>query len=116
MRRCSAVRWQAWPRPRPCAPASRGRRAPLPGGAAGSLRPAPAPHVPARPGDPRPVGLPAAGSGRREGRGRRLVGAALAAAQHDQRVFDDLTELGLAEGPLTPRIALGLLEQLPRTA
>ncbi len=50
------------------------------------------------------------------GRGRRLVGAALAAAQHDQRVFDDLAELGLAEGPLTPRIALGLLTELPRTA
>jgi geranylgeranyl reductase family protein len=49
-------------------------------------------------------------------RGRRLVGAALAAAQHDQRVFDDLAELGLAEGPLTPRIALGLLAQLPRGA
>jgi flavin-dependent dehydrogenase len=46
------------------------------------------------------------------GRGRRLVGAALAAAQRDRRVFDDLTELGLAEGPLTPRIALGLARQL----
>jgi len=58
----------------------------------------------------------AAEGGRREGRGGWIVGAALAAAQHDQRVFDDLTELGLAEGPLTPRIALGLLRQLPRTA
>jgi flavin-dependent dehydrogenase len=56
------------------------------------------------------------GSSGPSGRGRRLVGAALAAAQHDQRVFDDLAELGLAEGPLTPRIALGLLTQLPWTA
>jgi flavin-dependent dehydrogenase len=56
------------------------------------------------------------GGGGAEGRGRRLVGAALAAAQHDQRIFDDLAELGLAEGPLTPRIVLGLLTQLPRTA
>jgi flavin-dependent dehydrogenase len=58
---------------------------------------------------------PAAGRGG-PGRGRRLVGAALVAAQHDQRVFDDLAELGLAEGPLTPRVALGLLAQLPGTA
>jgi flavin-dependent dehydrogenase len=48
------------------------------------------------------------------GRGERLVGAALAAADRDRRVFDDLTELGLAEGPLTPRIALGLVGQLTR--
>jgi hypothetical protein len=58
-------------------------------------------------------GAAGGGEGRR---GRRLVGTALAAAQHDQRVFDDLAELGLAEGPLTPRIALGLLAHLPRTA
>jgi geranylgeranyl reductase family protein len=50
------------------------------------------------------------------GRGRRLVGAALAAAQRDQRVFDDLADLGLAEGPLTARVALGLLTELPRVA
>jgi hypothetical protein len=48
------------------------------------------------------------------GRGRRLVGAALAAAERDRRVFDDLTDLGLAEGPLTPRIALGLVSELAR--
>jgi flavin-dependent dehydrogenase len=57
-----------------------------------------------------------AGTSGPSGRGRRLVGAALAAAQHDQRVFDDLAELGLAEGPLTRRIALGLLTQLPRSS
>ena len=48
------------------------------------------------------------------GRGPALVGAALAAAERDQRVFDDLTELGLAEGPLTARIVTGLLAQLAR--
>jgi hypothetical protein len=63
-----------------------------------------------------PAQSAAAGRSGPSGRGRRLVGAALAAAQHDQRVFDDLAELGLAEGPLTPRIALGLLTQLQRTA
>jgi hypothetical protein len=69
-----------------------------------------------------PSGTDSSGLGRRSrvagtsGRGRRLVGAALAAAQHDQRVFDDLAELGLAEGPLTRRLALGLLTQLPRSS
>src|SRR4051794_11346325 len=48
------------------------------------------------------------------GRGRALVGAALAAAQRDQRIFDDLAELGLAEGPLTARVVSGLLRQLAR--
>jgi hypothetical protein len=57
-----------------------------------------------------------AGTSDSSGRGRRLVGAALAAAGRDQRIFDDLAELGLAEGPLTPRITLGLLRELPRTA
>jgi hypothetical protein len=51
----------------------------------------------------------AAGGG---GRGRRLVVAALAAGGRDQRVFDDLAELGLAEGPLTARAVSGLLLQL----
>jgi menaquinone-9 beta-reductase len=46
------------------------------------------------------------------GRGRRLVVAALAAGGRDQRVFDDLAELGLAEGPLTARAVSGLLLQL----
>jgi geranylgeranyl reductase family protein len=46
------------------------------------------------------------------GRGRRLVVAALAAGGRDQRVFDDLAELGLAEGPLTARAVTGLVRQL----
>jgi menaquinone-9 beta-reductase len=48
------------------------------------------------------------------GRGRRLVVAALAAGR-DQRVFDDLAELGLAEGPLTVRAVSGLLRELARS-
>src|SRR3954449_12091341 len=57
----------------------------------------------------------APGGGGREpgGRGRRLVTAALAAGR-DQRVFDDLAELGLAEGPLTARAVSGLLRELLR--
>ncbi len=49
------------------------------------------------------------------GRGRRLVAAALAAGGRDQRVFDDLAELGLAEGPLTARAVRGLLLELLRS-
>jgi menaquinone-9 beta-reductase len=48
------------------------------------------------------------------GRGRRLVAAALAAGARDQRVFDDLAEMGLAEGPLTGRVVTGLLLELAR--
>jgi flavin-dependent dehydrogenase len=48
------------------------------------------------------------------GRGRRLVVAALAAGGRDQRVFDDLAELGLAEGPLTARAVSGLVLELLR--
>jgi hypothetical protein len=57
----------------------------------------------------------APGGGGREpgGRGRRIVSAALAAGR-DQRVFDDLAELGLAEGPLTARAVSGLLRELLR--
>src|SRR4051812_36228577 len=47
-------------------------------------------------------------------RGRRLVRAALAAGR-DQRVFDDLAELGLAEGPLTVRTVSGLVRELLRS-
>ncbi len=55
------------------------------------------------------------GGGREPGgRGRRLVTAALVAG-HDQRVFDDLAELGLAEGPLTARAVSGLLRELVRS-
>jgi menaquinone-9 beta-reductase len=58
----------------------------------------------------------APGAGGREpgGRGRRLVTSALAAGR-DQRVFDDLAELGLAEGPLTARAVSGLLRELLRS-
>ncbi|MCP9946833.1 geranylgeranyl reductase family protein [Streptomyces somaliensis] len=38
----------------------------------------------------------------------RVVGAGLRAAAADQRVFDDLVELGLARGRFTPGLALGL--------
>ncbi|MFP8908435.1 hyaluronate lyase, partial [Streptomyces atacamensis] len=41
-------------------------------------------------------------------RGRRTVEAALRASAADQRVFDDLVELGLARGRLTPALAFGL--------
>jgi menaquinone-9 beta-reductase len=57
---------------------------------------------------------PGADGGQSGGRGRRLVAAALAAGR-DQRVFDDLAELGLAEGPLTLRAVSGLLRELPRS-
>jgi flavin-dependent dehydrogenase len=56
-----------------------------------------------------------AGRGPGSGRGRRLVGAALAAGGRDQRVFDDLAELGLAEGPLTARAVSGLVLELLRS-
>jgi geranylgeranyl reductase family protein len=49
------------------------------------------------------------------GRGRRLVVAALVAGGRDQRVFDDLAELGLAEGPLTTRAVSGLVLELLRS-
>jgi flavin-dependent dehydrogenase len=51
------------------------------------------------------------GGGGTGGRGRRLVTAALRAG-HDQGVFDDLAELGLAEGPLTARAVSGLVREL----
>lgn len=41
-----------------------------------------------------------------------VLGAGLAAAAHDQRFFDDLVELGLARGRITPRIARGLAASL----
>ncbi|MGZ4649350.1 MAG: hypothetical protein ACXV3A_02260, partial [Kineosporiaceae bacterium] len=67
--------------------------------------------------DARASGPDAAGPGLdvSGGRGRRLVAAALAAGGRDQRVFDDLAELGLAEGPLTARAVRGLLLELLRS-
>jgi menaquinone-9 beta-reductase len=56
-----------------------------------------------------------AGSGTSAGRGRRLVVAALGAGGRDRRVFDDLAELGLAEGPLTARAVSALVLELLRS-
>ncbi|PJE97269.1 hyaluronate lyase [Streptomyces carminius] len=41
-------------------------------------------------------------------RGRLVLAAGLRASAADQRVFDDLVELGLARGRLTPTVAFGL--------
>ncbi|WP_407562225.1 geranylgeranyl reductase family protein [Streptomyces sp. 184] len=41
-------------------------------------------------------------------RSARIIEAGLRASAADQRVFDDLVELGLARGRLTPTVALGL--------
>jgi flavin-dependent dehydrogenase len=43
---------------------------------------------------------------------RRVVAAGLRAAAADQRVFDDLVELGLAEGGLTPAVLAGTVRSL----
>ena len=75
-RRCSAVRSQASPRPRPCAPAvprtpgsATGRRC----GPASAGTSATCPCSPGRPAPGQAASPP--GAGGREGRGRRLVGA-----------------------------------------
>jgi hypothetical protein len=44
------------------------------------------------------------------------VDAGIAAAAADRRVFDDLVELGLGDGRITPRLAGGLGRQLLRAA
>ena len=41
-----------------------------------------------------------------------VVAAGLRASAHDQRVFDDLVEIGLGRGTVTPRLARGLLSSL----
>ncbi len=41
-----------------------------------------------------------------------VVAAGLRASAHDQRVFDDLVEIGLGRGTVTPRLARGLLSAL----
>jgi geranylgeranyl reductase family protein len=48
----------------------------------------------------------------RLGRSPRVLGAGLEAAAADQRVFDDLVELGLARGRLTSRLLAGLARRL----
>ncbi|HYO39713.1 MAG TPA: NAD(P)/FAD-dependent oxidoreductase [Nocardioidaceae bacterium] len=42
----------------------------------------------------------------------RVVDAGIRAAARDQRVFDDLVEIGLGQGVLTPRLAGGLMRGL----
>ncbi|MFH0250146.1 hyaluronate lyase, partial [Streptomyces chitinivorans] len=49
-------------------------------------------------------------------RSRHVVEAALRACSADQRVFDDLVELGLARGRLTPVLAFGLGRALAASA
>ncbi len=44
-----------------------------------------------------------------------VLGAGLRAASNDQRVFDDLVELGLARGRITPAVARGLARELARS-
>ncbi len=43
-----------------------------------------------------------------------VIDAGLRASAHDQRVFDDLVELGLARGRITPAIVAGLARELVR--
>ena len=45
---------------------------------------------------------------------RAVVDAALSAAAGSQRVFDDIAELSLAEGLITPRLAANLVLSLGR--
>jgi hypothetical protein len=42
----------------------------------------------------------------------RFVSAGVRAAARDQRVFDDLVELGLGRGRVTPRVTVSLLRSL----
>lgn len=42
-----------------------------------------------------------------------VVPAGVRAARHDQEVFDDLVELGLGRGLITPRVLRGLARRLP---
>ncbi len=48
-------------------------------------------------------------------RSGRVLDAGLRAAAHDQRVFDELVELGLARGRITPRVAVRLARSLAPT-
>ncbi|WP_246081516.1 NAD(P)/FAD-dependent oxidoreductase [Nocardioides litoris] len=50
----------------------------------------------------------------RLGRSGRVLEAGLAASARDQRVFDDLVEIGLARGRITPRLAGALVAGLVR--
>ena len=44
----------------------------------------------------------------------RVVDAGIGAAARDQRVFDDLVEIGLGGGRIGPRLGVGLLAHLAR--
>jgi flavin-dependent dehydrogenase len=44
----------------------------------------------------------------------KILDAGIRASARDQRVFDDLVELGLARGRITPRMARGLLGAVAR--
>ena len=46
----------------------------------------------------------------------RVVDAGIGAAARDQRVFDDLVEIGLGGGRIGPRLGVGLLAHLARPA
>lgn len=45
-----------------------------------------------------------------------VLHAALCAARDDQEAFDDLVDLGLGRGKITPRVALALARRLPRAS
>ncbi|WP_295698500.1 geranylgeranyl reductase family protein [Lapillicoccus sp.] len=47
-------------------------------------------------------------------RSTRVIEAGIAAAARDQHVFDDLVEIGLGDGRITPRLAAGLVRGLVR--
>jgi geranylgeranyl reductase family protein len=44
-----------------------------------------------------------------------VVDAGIRSAARDQRIFDDLVEIGLGQGLITPRLGAGLARHLPRT-
>ena len=48
-------------------------------------------------------------------RSTRVIEAGVAAAARDQRVFDDLVDIGLGDGLITPRLAAGLVRELARS-
>jgi hypothetical protein len=49
-------------------------------------------------------------------RSPRVVAAAVRASDRDQRVFDDLVEIGLGQGLITGRLAVALVTSLGRSA
>jgi flavin-dependent dehydrogenase len=49
-------------------------------------------------------------------RSPRVVAAAVRATDREQRIFDDLVEIGLGQGLITPRLAVALATSLGRSA